>query len=248
MKVLLHGWQKNHFIYDGFVDVIGKKNVTSFLPQTFHKNYGDEADTYDSASLSPDDYDLIVFTPRSFYDKNFKTFLDAGDINVFMDLEDDFFLRNIYKNPSISVYFKREIYTVLPASTPVWYTRYFYGSQFLPPIHRKIGIPAHLIDSLPYSIARVGHNNRKLRTLSLTIRNGDIPTDSDIISFRRNIDLFFCLTLSTIRVRHVYDRKIWGWTRSQKMISFIRSGGVPKNFYSNRLLSSKAAISLRGMG
>ena len=246
MKVLLHGWQKNHFIYDGFVDVIGKENVTSFLPQTFHKNYGDEADTYDSSSLSPDDYDLIVFTPRSFYDKNFKTFLDAGNTNIFMDLEDDFFLRNVYKNPKISHYFKREIYTMLPISAPKWYARYFYGSQILPPIHRRIGIPEYLIPSLPYRIATL--KDDKLRMLSLSVRNSDIPIDYATKSLRRDIALFFCLTPSTIRERRVYYQKIRTWARDQKINSFVKSGGVPKKTYVKNLLSSRVAVSLRGMG
>jgi hypothetical protein len=252
LKVLLHGWQKNHFIYDGFVDCVGKDNVTSYLPRAFNVNYGDVADTYDSSEIfqNAEDYGLILFTPRSLFDVNFSRFLGMSTSapKVFMDLEDDFFLRNIYKSPHISYYFKRELYSSLSAkSTVKWYFRYLYGSQILPPIHRRIGVPLKVIDSFPYKIAYASEGNSKLRPLSLTIRNDSLTTTS--IAGNREIDLFFCLTLSTVKDRHEYFRKVRKWLSGQvDLKSFVKNGGVPKDLYVRNLVNSKAAISLRGMG
>ena len=52
MKVLLHGWQKNHYVYDGFVENLDARNIFSYIPVTFNRNYDDKADSYNSEDFT----------------------------------------------------------------------------------------------------------------------------------------------------------------------------------------------------
>lgn len=252
MKVLLHGWQKNHYVYDGLIENLGAGNIFSYLPLIFNRNYGDTADSFNSEDFTDnlDSFDLIIFTPRSFYDTNFKHLLEhkTSTPKVFLDLEDDFFIRNIYKHEEIDLYFKRELYTSLQfLSTAKWYVRYMYGSQILPPVHRRIGIPQDLINSFPYKVAISDNGQSKLRPFPLTVRI-EYPLTT-LKEHSAENDLFFCLTLSTVPDRHRYYRAIKKWSMDGNTFKkFISSGGVPKDRYVELLSGSKAAISVRGMG
>lgn len=251
IRVLLHGWQHNHYLTDGLKENLGLNSVYSFLPPIIAKNYGDTCDTTSSliALDKIDEFDLIIFTPRSFYDKNFYKFLfhRTSSPKVFVDLEDDFLLRNIYKNKEIALYFKRETYKSQNIfNSIIWYMRHVYGSQILPPIHRKIGIPPALIPSLPYAISHEYASREKLRPLPLTIRLREPAPEPSVM---RNIDLSFCLNLKTIPTRKYYFKRIKGWISTDKNIkSFVRAGGLPQEDYIRLLKASKASISLRGMG
>ena len=252
MKVLLFGWQKNHYFYEGLSENIGRDNIFSFLPEIFMKKYGDKADSYDSSNVSEvlDDFDVIVFTPRSFYEKTFSRILNhkSNVLKVFLDLEDDFFLRNIYKSNEIKLYFKRELLRNVSISDTIrWYPRYLYGSQVLPPIHRKIGLPYNFIESLPYKIAVKNEKERKLKSLPLTVSLNNWNLNDP--EKDRSLDLFFCLTLSTIHERHSFYRKArrlkYG---SNPLKSIVCGGGMPKNEYIQNMMNSKVAVSIRGMG
>lgn len=253
MKVLLHSIQKNHYIYEGLRDSNSVSNIVTYLPQVVRKGYGDLADSYDSSEFidSMDEFDLIIFSVKSFYDKNFLKILEheSSSRKIFFDVEDDFLLRNIYKHPNISHYFKRELFTTLPfLYTAKWYVRHIYGSQILPPIHRKIGIPVHLIPSLPYKIAYAQKRGPKLHPFPLTIQ----PDRRFIRSpdEERDTDLFFCLSLKTISERHAYFNYIEQWLREEKgkIKGNISNGGLTKEAYLEELSNSKAGISVRGMG
>jgi hypothetical protein len=252
MKVLLFGWQKNHYFYEGLSENIGHSNVLSFLPEIFMKRYGDIADSYDSSSVAEvlDDFDVIVFTPRSFYEKNFRQVLKhkSSVTKVFLDLDDDFLLRNIYKSNEIELYFKRELLKNINISdTMRWYPRHLYGSQILPPIHRKIGLPYNFIESLPYKIAVKNEKDRKLKALPLTVslKDGNLRDSGN----DRSLDLFFCLTLSTIHERHSFYRRVRKLKYDFRSFnSVVCGGGMPKNEYIRNMLNSKAAVSIRGMG
>ena len=252
MKVLLHGWQKNHYVYDGFVENLDARNIFSYIPVTFNRNYDDKADSYNSEDFTEnlDSFDLIVFTPRSFYDANFKHFLEhkTSTPKVFLDLEDDFFVRNIYKHSEIDLYFKRELYvSVNYLSSAKWYVRYMYGSQILPPIHRRIGLPSDLVNSFPYRIATSDSGLSRIKPFPLTVRMEYPNTRAE--EFSADTDLFFCLTLSTVPDRHRYYKAIKKWVAdNHDFKDFISAGGIPKDRYVEMLSNSKVAISVRGMG
>lgn len=234
-------------------DNAGISKVQTYLPEVVRKGYGDLADTYDSEDLMQtlDEYDLIVFSAKSFYDRNFDKILNSNtsSLKVFFDVEDDFLMRNVYKNPNISYYFKRELFTSLPPFyTLKWYFRHLYGSQILPPVHRKIGLPKHLIPSLPYKIAHTNGGDSKLRPFPLTIQPDRryIRSPED----ERNTDIFFCLSLKTISERHQYFSYIEKWLADEngKLTGNISNGGLSKDEYLKELSNSKAGISVRGMG
>ncbi len=252
MKVILYGWQKNSTLYDGFVENLTGSHVLSFLPPVFNRSYGDTADTYDSNSLLDklDEYDLFVFTPRSLYDPNFRKALYHGTSakKIFVDIEDDFLLRNVFKNEQIDLYFKREIITKLGAPEKFkWYLRNVYGSQLLPPIHRKLGIPANLSDSFPYKIATYRESESRLRPFPLTVRSEIIRTASPNVE--KGTDLFFSQKLSTVRTRKRYFKRLAEFANDSKDFkSVIRPGGLARNEYYATLSGSKASVSLRGMG
>ena len=253
MKILLHSIQKNHYIYEGLRDNNSVSGLVSYLPQVIRKGYGELADTYDSNTLldALDDFDLIVFSARSFYDPNFQKILNhkSSSLKVFFDVEDDFLVRNIHKDNNISYYFKRELFTNLPTFyTLKWYLRHLYGSQILPPIHRKIGIPKNLLQSLPYKIASANKIDKKLRPFPLTIQ----PVQKFVKSpdDERKNDIFFCLSLKTIGERHQYFSYITHWLEEEKgsLTGIVSDGGLTKETYLTGLSRSKAGISVRGMG
>lgn len=253
MHALLHGFQKNHFIYKGMVRNLGENSVTTYLPEIFVRSYGDLTDSTDSSCLLHriDDYDLVVFSPRSFYDENFKKFLKyTGNVTkVFLDIEDDFLLRNIYKSPEIRFYFKRELITRVPrASKTKWYVRHIYGSQILPPVHRKIGLPKNRLLSLPYKIASENDADAKLLPFPLTIDPDPRFAGSGYDD--RQLDLFVCLVPKTIRERHHYYDFFRRWTEETgaEMKGVVSKGGLPRDEYLKFLTSSKSSISVRGMG
>lgn len=253
MRVLLHGWQKNHYLYDGLVENIGLNNVTSYLPPVIADKYHDEADTTDSNSLISElgSFDLMIFTPRSFYDSGFRNFLESSTSapKVFLDLEDDFFIRNIYKNNHISLYFKRELLSESIGTIywGKWYARFLYGSLLLPPIHRKIGLPDDIMDSLPFKTAVASRKNGKLRPFPLTVRAS--KKELKIENVERDLDLFFCMTINTISERRRYLNSLTSYLKDKnKVESIVRPGGMPKKEYAYTMLRSKSSVSVRGMG
>ena len=239
-------------MYDGLVENLGTANVVSYLPEIFMKSFDDKADVYNSTELvhETDSFDVIVFTPRSFYDKNFKTILNkkTSVIKIFLDLEDDFFLRNIFKHDEITFYFKRELITNINSFYwSYWYLRLFYGAVILPPIHRKVGLPVDKINFLPYKTAKIDEKEKKLKSLPLTIRWSNNAESQ--IKQEKDFDLFYCMKLGTVHERNVYFHKLKKYAASLNGIkTYIMPGEVPKGEYLSALSRSKASISIRGMG
>ncbi len=253
MKVALHGLQKNHYIYEAFAANLGHENVTTFIPPIIRKGYGDLADTYDSNTFleAHDEFDLIAFGITSFYDQNLMKILNknGSTIKIFIDQNDDFLLRSIYKHENISHYFKRELFTKLPPLyTLKWYARHIYGSQILPPIHRKIGFPVHKILSFPYKIATTKEVGTKLHPFPLSIQpDGRFIGNGSRI---HDIDIFYCVNLKTIRERHVYFNYLSNLLKREKgrINGIVKDGNMSKEDYLHALTRSKASVSVRGMG
>lgn len=251
MKVLLHAWQKNHYLYEGLVNNLGVSKVISYLPSIFSTRYGDTGDFYDSTELleSIDEFDLIIFTPRSFYDRNFKLILNryTSAIKVFMDLEDDFLLRNIIKHNEIRFYFKRELIENIRRTYWVhWYLRSFYASVLLPPVHRKIGFPVDKLNFLPYRTANNSISDKKLKGFPLSI--GTSESENAINGGEKYHDLFYCMSLNGIKERKYYFEILKRDSSNLGTNTLVKPGGLSKEKYIHALKNSKASVSIRGMG
>lgn len=255
MKVLLHGPHKGDYIYKGFEKLVGERNVVSYLPAQFVLSYPElksqkKYDILDTTKICDnlDRFDLIVFSQRSCLDPKFDCILKANTsaTKIFVDYEDDFFVRNIYKHKEIKYYFKRELYNRMPFSFAAeWYARYFYGEYFFMSLHNKLNLSNGLKwEFLPYKIAVSKPEFVKLMPFPLSVDTVKLKSRYD-----RDIDLFFSMSLHRLQERHTYYKYL-NKTKSEYEDRNIEigKGEFTRDEYLNKLAHSKASVSLRGMG
>lgn len=250
MKILLHGIQKNHVIYIGFAENAGARNITSYLPYNYHVRYGDVSDISDTTPVLDkiDSYDLMVFSPRSFMDPNFSKILNSqsSSTKIFIDNDDDFFVRRIYTHNQIKFYFKRELYSAFDSSAykSEWTIRYLYGGYIFEPINDKAPIAKSWgYMALPYAFAVKSKRLKKLFSYPVTVQPQKIP------EMKRTTDLFFSMPLKTVNDRKLYYKTLIRLQRkyaSSKMI--IKTGGLPKDMYLKNIKAAKCSVAVRGGG
>lgn len=241
--------QKNHYTYTGFAENIGAKNITSYLPYIYFTQHDDSSDTNDSNTILDklDGYDLILFTPRSFIDPNFNEILNSNTsvTKIFLDNEDDFFIRRIYNHRQIKFYYKRELYSAIePRCTAEWLFRYLYGAYIFEPIHDRVSLIRswHPL-ALPFKVAVKSSKLKKLYSYPITIKPKNLP------EMKRVNDLFFCMPLKNISDRKTYYKATValkdGFNKS-KIVA--KTGGLSKDVYLENLKSAKCSVAVRGGG
>ncbi|MDE1767791.1 MAG: glycosyltransferase family 1 protein [Candidatus Micrarchaeota archaeon] len=254
MKVLLHGPHKADYIYTGFSKLLGERSVVSYLHPSFLIPHPELRGKYDIDSTDGiledlDRFDLIAFSQRAFLDPNFNQILNANTsaTKIFVDGEDDFFLRNVYKHKEIKFYFKRELYRGISQSMALeWGVRYFYGAYLFMTLHNKLSFSRSLQWlSLPYAVAVKNKSLPKLLPFPLAIEPTEVRGPS-----KRDLNLFFCMSVhKRLAERHrYYDYLNKAAYENDRINIEIRNGGLKRSEYLKRLMSSKASISLRGMG
>ncbi len=250
MKILLHGVHKKHYIYSGFSANLGAKNLTSYLPYNYFVRHNDPFDISDSDGVLDrlDSFDLIVFNQRSFMDKNFKKILncDTSAPKIFIDIEDDFFVRNIYHSPQIKYYIKRELYSHMDGSVmKTWMLKYLYGSYVYEVMRDSAPVSgSYSFPALPSFLAVQSSERKKLLPFSTTVEPVKVKP-----STKKEYDLFYCCTVGNVPDRKkYYDILLGAQSRYQKARMFVKPGGIPKDEFMKSVLSSKVGVSVRGGG
>lgn len=233
MKVLLHFDLSAGFISNAFEEKLGKTKIDSFI-------LGDNIQNFDL-----DKYDLIVLQSESFFDKHFNKILNykTSAIKIFIDMNDDFFIRRIYHNNNINLYFKRELYKDMSYLYKFeWSLRYIYGMYIITPTYRTYNIYGYIN---PLSFAcnyAIEGRFKKIKSLnlysSLYKRNN---------KSKRDIDLSFMMNITNISKRaEVYN--FLKQSNVNNKIKLFMPQYIAKDIYFDKLSHSKASISIRGMG
>ena len=248
MKALLHAIEKWEWTHNGFRSALGEKNVDSFIPTRLRntKYIAGNADYSNEHFMDQlDDYDLIVLRSWfSFVDPNFKKLLNYNTSapKILLDYEDSYFIHSIYRSKQITLYFKRELIKEkigLWASIQ-WLPAQFARTTFISPLffHKN---PIDMINLTP-ALFSMGS---KLRPYPVTtIPDPNIKGKTD-----RDIDLSMMMTLSHRERRNTFNY-VNKMSASYKDRKFVLSSGsgIPKKKYLETIASSKAGISVRGMG
>jgi hypothetical protein len=236
MKVLLHYELSAKILSNAFKEKLGNKNIEFF-------NLKDNIKDFDM-----DKYDLIVFQAESFFDKNLTKILNynTSATKIYCDLDDDFFIKRIYNNDNINLYFKRELYKNISLSYKLeWSLRYTYGRYIITPTYRNYNIYGYINTlSFPLCFGTIG-KSKKLKSINLFSK---IPNRIDA---NREIDLSFMMNFTDISARKNVYNFLTNLQINEKYKNhnlFIPHYYMKKEQYLNKLSDSKASISIRGMG
>lgn len=257
MKVLMYsansGAAPENELYEGLKRTIGDKNVVLYKP----KVYGTATQrTLPEGAMGDgelrgrlDEFDAVLFFYSAFPDKDFEYVLNkrTGITKMYVDGNDDFFVRRIYNHPEIKYYLKRELFKD-PLGLPyllTWGSWYLYQMAHISP---KINYRWIFTKWAMLSGIASGGRHKKLRPFPLMI----VPREAKG------------------KVRKTYDVSFMGHINSLERIRYVKAAerisaelglkaylsrdylnpkpALPWKDYLRILRSSKAGLSLRGFG
>ena len=247
MRVLLYSDDKGQFLAPellyGLKEKL-RKNVSVYKP----KMAGAGGNGSGGIQETMDDFDAIIIHYTAFKDKDFEYVLNrkTSTTKIFLDHFDDFFVRRIYWHPEISYYLKRELYRNAPSTaySIQWWARYTYELLFEMRQSRDRTLLSKW--NMPAGIAVRG-SYRKLKPYQLTV----VP-ECTRTPRKRVYDVSFLGHLtSPDRARYI---RALGRISTELGINCLlkasRGGPNPvgKEEYVRTLLSSKAGLSMKGVG
>ncbi|MCW6159762.1 MAG: glycosyltransferase [Candidatus Micrarchaeales archaeon] len=249
MKVLLHAIEQFEWTHHGFRELLGERNVDSFIPKELRNTrYIADKTNYSNENYIEDldKYDLIVFRSWfSFVDSNFKNVLDHSTSapKIVLDYEDSYLIHNVCRSKQIALYFKRELVRqkVNFWDAMRWLPAQFAKTTYLSPMffHKN---PFDMINLTP----KVYTKKSKLRPYPVTTIPDERYTHAQ--DKNRDIDLSLIMTLSHGERKKVFSgaQKMAAVHKGKRFI--LKKSGLTKDEYLKVLTKSKVSISVRGMG
>jgi hypothetical protein len=258
MKVLLHGLYLDSkayadYVSRGFEENVGIRNVSVMVPNIYKRDAEGSRFSDRLVDIGEiDKFDLIVLSYHSLFDTKLTEVLNSNTsaTKIYIDQEDNFFIKNIANHKEIKYYFKRELYQSMSALHKLeWTIRYVYGNYWVTYKGNRHRMKIkHFISPLfqPCGYAVQGRNQKvKPFPLAYTPTVKSPPK----VNSNRKYDLSLIANPQNIGERKKVYRFALGLKDSFPESDFLISkGGYSKEEYLNILADSKSSVSVRGYG
>ena len=242
------------YISRGFEQNVGMNNVKYMISTAYENNLVKErfGENRQAGVTDLDKFDLIVFSYYSWFDDRLADVLNSNTsaTKIYIDNEDNFFIKGIANHSEIKYYFKRELYKKFdPIYIAEWTLRYLYGGYLVTykrnRSRQKIKYFLNpLFQPCRYSVEG---SHEKLKPLSLAYN----PTFKrpPSVSKNREYDVTMVANRQNIKERwQVSDQLLQIKNEFTNNNILFSDGGYNKEEYLKILADSKSSVSVRGYG